>query len=422
MFFDVASSATRTFSKVTVDEFTWTTGPKTFTLTDGTDSHLSRTDKIIVELNGKRLRPPVFTYLTNDPSTATYDLSTSADINHATLSKSGTKVYINGVATTNYTIVTGSDSTIKAVRLDEAPAANSKIDVEVTAGADYSLTNATTLSITGGTWTGNDKVIVTTFKNHNNLKMTTETFKGGSSNAITTNIGFDVRGFESVAFDAVTASVVNIAEFNIFRTPTNMAYLWITKNGVKLMPNQDYKLVGNKLALSESLLASDITIVSQFTEEIIKPAIGFKIFKDLFDKNYYYRISDKHKTTIVSELLSSHTEISLSDVRQFATPDSVKNEPGVIWIGGERIEYLELDKTTNKISRLRRGTSGTHIPASHPNNSLVIDVSHRQEIPSAHTKTWYTVKGSNASDGLGLQNSTSVQASFLLDEPTYTKS
>ena len=45
--------------------------------------------------------------------------------------------------------------------------------------------------------------------------MTTETFKGGSSNAITTEIGFDVRGFESVAFDAVTASVVNLSLIHI---------------------------------------------------------------------------------------------------------------------------------------------------------------------------------------------------------------
>lgn len=422
MFFDVASSATRTYSQITVDEFTWTSGPKTFTLTDGSDTDLARTDKIIVELNGVRLRPPVFTYLTNDSSSATYDLTTSADIDHSTLTKSGTKVYINGVQTTAYTIVTGSDSTIKAVQLDEAPAPNSKIDVEVTAGADYNLSNATTLNITGGTFSGGDKIVVTTFNNHNNLKMTTETFKGGSSNAITTEIGFDVRGFESVAFDAVTASVVNIAEFNIFKTPTNMSYLWVTKNGVKMIPNQDYKLVGNKIAFADSLQASDITIVTQFTEEVTKPAIGFKIFKDLFDKTHYYRLSNRHTAITTAQILSADTEIALNKVSHLTVPDANANIPGIIWIGSERIEYLEIDNVNNKIKRLRRGTSGTHIPTSHPNNSLVIDISSRQEIPAAHDKTWYNTSGSNASDGLGLQNSTTVQASFLLEEPTYTKS
>jgi len=103
-------------------------------------------------------------------------------------------------------------------------------------------------------------------------------------------------------------------------------------------------------------------------------------------------------------------------------PDANANIPGIIWIGSERIEYLEIDNINNKIKKLRRGTSGTHIPASHPTNSLVIDISSRQEIPSAHEKTWYNTSGSNASNGLGLQNSTTVQASFLLEEPTYTKS
>ena len=422
MFFDVASSAIRTFSKVTVDEYNVTDSTRTFTLTDGSDTFLARTDKVIVELNGTRLRPPVFTYLTNDTSSATYDLTTSSDINHSTLVKADTRVYINGVQTTAYSIVTGSDSTIKAVQLDEAPAANSKIDVAVTTNADYILTDATTLTITGGTWTGTDTLTVTTFNSHNNLKVTTETFKGGSSNAITTEIGFDVRGMDSVPFDAVTASVVNIAEFSIFRSPTNMAYLWVTKNGVKMIPNIDYKLVGGKLVFADSLQAADITIITQFTEEIIRPAIGFKIFKDLFDENHYYRLSNKHKTVTTTEVLSSHTEISLSETEQFVIPNPDKNVPGVVWINGERIEYLALDKTTNKISRLRRGTSGTHIPASHPDGSNVVDVSTRQEIPSAHSKTWYTTQGSNASNGLGLQNSTTAQADFLLEEPTYIKS
>jgi len=422
MLFDVASSATRTFSKVTIDDWTVTDSTRTFTLTDGADTFLARTDKIIVELNGTRLRPPVFTYLTNDSSSATYDLSTKADIDHATLTKSDTRVYINGVQTTNYSIVTGSDSTIKAVQLDEAPSASSKIDVAVTTNADYILTDATTLTITGGTWSGSDSLVVTTFNNHNKLKVTTETFKGGSTSAITTDIGFDVRGFESVPFDAVTASVVNIAEFSLFRNPTNVSYLWVTKNGVKMVPNYDYKLLGSKLAFASTLQATDITIITQFTEEIIQPAIGFKIFKDLFDKNHYYRISNKHKATTAAELLSSHTEIVVNNAQQFAVPDDTSNMPGIVWIGGERIEYLHLDIATNTISRLRRGTSGTHIPASHPIHSDVIDVSTRQEIPSAHDKTWYTTQGSNASNGLGLQNSTTTQANFLLDEPTYIKS
>ena len=58
--FDVASTANRTFSIVTVDTFTVNDSTRTFTLSDGSDFDLSRTDKVIVELNDNRLRPPVF--------------------------------------------------------------------------------------------------------------------------------------------------------------------------------------------------------------------------------------------------------------------------------------------------------------------------------------------------------------------------
>ena len=420
--FDVPASSTRTFSKVTVDEFTVNDSTRTFTLTEGSDTDLARVDKIIVELNGQRLRPPVFTYLTNDSSTATYDLTTTADIDHSNLVKANTRVYINGVQTTNYSIVEGSDSTIKAVKLDEAPPANSKIDVADVTNAEYILSSATSLTITGGTWTGNDSVCVTTFNNHDNLKMTTETFKGGSSNAITTNIGFDVRGYETVSFDAVTASVVNIAEFNVFTTPTDVSYLWVTKNGVKMLPNQDYKLEGGKLVFADTLNASDITIITQFTEEIIKPALGFRIFKDLFDKNYYYRLAEDHTTELGAELKSTDSEITVSDPDRLPVPDIDKAIPGVVYINGERIEYLELDLTTKKLSRLRRGTRGTGVLATHSKGSKVVDMSGRQEIPSAHDKTWYKVSGGNPSDGLGLQNSNTLQAKFLIEKPTYIKS
>ena len=94
----------------------------------------------------------------------------------------------------------------------------------------------------------------------------------------------------------------------------------------------------------------------------------------------------------------------------------------MIYINGERIEYLVMDKTTKKLSRLRRGTRGTGVQPTHSKGSQVVDMSDRQEIPSAHGKTWYKVSGGNPSDGLGLQNSNTLQARFLIEKPTYIKS
>ena len=208
----------------------------------------------------------------------------------------------------------------------------------------------------------------------------------------------------------------------MFKTPTNLSYMWVTKNGVKQLPNQDYKLEGGKLVFASSLNASDITVITQFTEETIKSAVGFKIFKDLHDKTKYYRLANDMTSELNAELKSSHTEIAVADIEKMPVPDIIKGIPGVVWINGERIEYLEMNTTTKTLSRLRRGTLGTGVQLIHSKGSKVVDISTRQEIPSAHGKTWYKPDGSNASDGLGLQNSNSLQARFLLEKPTYIKS
>ena len=170
------------------------------------------------------------------------------------------------------------------------------------------------------------------------------------------------------------------------------------------------------------MIISDITVVTQFTEEVIKPALGFRIFKDLFDKNYYYRLAKDHTTELGAELLSTDSEITVADINTIPEPNIDKAIPGVIYINGERIEYLVMDKTTKKLSRLRRGTRGTGVQPTHSKGSQVVDMSDRQEIPSAHDKTWYNLSGGNPSDGLGLQNSNTLQARFLIEKPTYVKS
>ena len=75
--FDVVT-ANRTFSIVTVDTFTVNDSTRTFTLSDGSDFDLPRTDKVIVEPNDNRLRPGI-AYYTSDGSTTVYDITDDAD-------------------------------------------------------------------------------------------------------------------------------------------------------------------------------------------------------------------------------------------------------------------------------------------------------------------------------------------------------
>jgi hypothetical protein len=100
-------------------------------------------------------------------------------------------------------------------------------------------------------------------------------------------------------------------------------------------------------------------------------------------------------------------------VLPFVTADS--EFPGVVFIGNERITYREVSLEDNYISGLRRGTGGTQIYLRIEPGFLVVDGSREQRLPATDTdtKTWYDLGSGVASDGLGLQQSTTVNANFL---------
>ena len=418
--FDVNSTANRTFSIVTVDTFNVNDSTRTFTLSDGSNFDLSRTDKVIVELNDNRLRPPVFNYYISDGSTTVYDITDDADVNHATLTKSDTKVFIDGVETTAYTITQGSDSTIKAINLNTAATSKAKIDIAVLTNADYNFNSATELVITGGTFTGSDSLRVTTFNNHNLEKITTQTFKGSQQVSISTQIGYDDRAFDSLGFDSTTTTIINVAEYTGFRTPNSVNYLWVTLNGVRQIANLDYSIQGDKITFAKTINATDIIMITHFTEETIKPAVGFKILQDILGNKKYYRLSRLDSTELAKAVTKKSRKIHLKDASVLPTPDPSQNLYGVVDVDGERIEYLAINVIDNTISRLRRGTMGTSIK-EHGVNTSVIDISERQEIPNPDAKTWYKLTDSAPSDGLGLQNAGTIQSNFLLEKPTFIK-
>ena len=80
------------------------------------------------------------------------------------INKIDTKVFVDGVETTAYTITQGSDSTIKAISSDMAT--SQKLILLFYKMLTTVLT-VLQLIITGGTWTGSDSLRVTTFNNPN---------------------------------------------------------------------------------------------------------------------------------------------------------------------------------------------------------------------------------------------------------------
>ena len=126
---------------------------------------------------------------------------------------------------------------------------------------------------------------------------------------------------------------------------------------------------------------TDLLQMSVFTKD---PAgsdlvVGFKIFADQKSPAEYYRVSNYATTTLVSDLNYLSTQISLTDVAGLPDPNPADNRPGSVFINGEKIIYLGIDREENKLLNIRRGASRTSIPLLHKAGSLVSDASVQQQ-------------------------------------------
>lgn len=100
----------------------------------------------------------------------------------------------------------------------------------------------------------------------------------------------------------------------------------------------------------------DITVITK-TDPSSLTTHGFRIFKDMRSNFSYCGLRDSSFTYLTRDLKITDTTIYLNDVSVLTAPNA--NTPGVIFVNGERIEFLSLDVVDNTITQLRRGTSGT---------------------------------------------------------------
>jgi hypothetical protein len=106
--------------------------------------------------------------------------------------------------------------------------------------------------------------------------------------------------------------------------------------------------------------------------------IGYKIFTDYKLPSTYYRLSSANTTVLTANLSYDATEISVTDA-------SVLPDSGSVWLNAERVVYLDIDRTNNKLLDLRRGTLRTSVAPLHVTGSLVVDATVSQLIAEDYT-------------------------------------
>ena len=148
--------------------------------------------------------------------------------------------------------------------------------------------------------------------------------------------------------------------------------------------------------------------------------VGYRIFTDISGETNFLRIADSYSTTTAKELLRSDTEIFLNNTDILITPDLGLNDPGVIFINGERITYWRnyasevVDWTANTAyvdSAVIRYDSNVYVATATISANAVFDTGNVRAIFSANAigqirrGTWGTAtanivpNGSSVTDG-----------------------
>ena len=114
--------------------------------------------------------------------------------------------------------------------------------------------------------------------------------------------------------------------------------------------------------------------------------VGYRVFSNMLRNTSYLRIADAFTTTLAANLALSDTNIKVTNSSILMVPDiAYGHNPGVVFIGAERITYWTNDKATNTLGQIRRGTQGTAVANLYVTGSSVVDGSAWQNVQGAVT-------------------------------------
>jgi hypothetical protein len=174
----------------------------------------------------------------------------------------------------------------------------------------------------------------------------------------------------------------------ISRPVINSNYLWVTIEenglGIGLINNVDFVILEDQVTvqLSQQFANDRITnviITSIASNPLADTVLGYRMFTDMFNNTQFKRLSAENTTYLTQSLNFNDTEIHVANAGVLSQPLVSKKIPGVVIIGGERIEFFKI--RNNTLSQLRRGTLGTAPSFYIKAYTKVIDQGINQTVP-----------------------------------------
>jgi len=426
------SVAKPAFTYGTTQEITLTSGTYIYNLDQSFDDDFANplTGNVIVELGTERLRPSNSKYYTLDGSTVAYRVPSTAQETAANTSVGDIIVTrldkINNITQNlnniqDYTLTQVVDATstlVWQVNLLSAYNSGDTLIVSVENSNEFYIDAGKLRLDNSVSFSTGDKVYVTSFNNHDPLRTQTKVFIGQGSELVPSIDEFDELGFDSGAFDGETLAGLALNKYTQDRTPTNANNLWITLDGVRLHAGDFTIDINGRIDLSSQIInANTEIIVTHFSENTIEPIIGYRMVNDMLGNYEYFRLCNDGQTKLAKDLKPADTKIYVEDATKLPLVNVNSDNPGVLYVGNERITYWEISLEDNYVTNIRRSTMGTRWAPMHLKGTEVYDTTDKQRLPATdtHTKTWYTLGASTAANGYGLQSSSTINAAFLKD-------
>jgi hypothetical protein len=404
---------------------------------------------VSVMVNGQYLEPSNQAYYVGDGSTKVFSLPSKRNIPDISLIQDNDIVVVVDNVTKNkgsdYSI-TNNGVDIPTITFVNAPALYTNVVISNRSQAEYVIHNKDTVIIkpTFSVSEG-DEVVVILYSNHDHYDTRTEVLSGQVTTTTSTFLGFDEIGFDTQGYEIEKTNLITPI-YTLNRPITNMNNVIVTLNGVRLTPYYDFSFstpVTIRIDPNFNVGTDDIIVVTHINENKRELPIEFRIFKGIAETYEYHKISHNTTTALTQDLLIDDEWIYVRDVNVLSQPDPVHSSPGVIFINGERITFYIVDVVNKRIGQLRRSTNGTGGARVHSVGTHVYDAGFQVEIPKARDsyipvneetiligkkgnevtipagslirqgQLWYDIGESSATNGLGLENSTSIQVNFL---------
>ena len=162
--------------------------------------------------------------------------------------------------------------------------------------------------------------------------------------------------------------------------PASSSYVWVYKNGTRLVQDYDFKISKYRsiVYLYNETTKNDIIKIISFGSLTYKEPSAFEIHKDMLNFYQFNRFAIED-IELIEDLNYFDQTIKVNNASGLFEPNRDNNLPGIIFINGERIEYLVKDG--NVLKQLRRGSYGTAIAEIHRSGTKVIDIGPTSLLP-----------------------------------------